>query len=384
MKIAVLSPSQKHLQDISAALLAGGHEVVCCDGGKSHVRSVAELEEPDLLIADGLCRDSGELAQVEYVASHHPETAVALMCSEQTPEYLVRAMRAGVREVLPSPVSAEALLAAVARLAARKRLTMPGRSGQVLAFLPCKGGSGATFLATNLSAELGRERKVLLVDLNLQFGDALSFVYDGRPPASIADVASEIGRLDASLLASAAVKVSTGFSVLAAPEDPSRALEVQPEHVDAILAVAAGCYDFILLDVGRTLDATTVRALDQAGRIFPVLTPTLPAVRNAEKLRRAFASLGYGPEKTRFVLNACDRGAEIGRDKVQRTLGGTPVIALADAAREVTGSINRGEPLVRTQRAHPLARQIVELAQELDPQPAQPRSLSFARIFRKA
>ncbi|HEY0825508.1 MAG TPA: histidine kinase, partial [Ramlibacter sp.] len=63
MKIVVLSPSQKHLQEIAATLLAQGHEVVRCEGGKSHLRSVAELEEPDLLIADGLCRDSGELAQ---------------------------------------------------------------------------------------------------------------------------------------------------------------------------------------------------------------------------------------------------------------------------------------------------------------------------------
>ncbi|MDE2605393.1 MAG: AAA family ATPase [Burkholderiales bacterium] len=384
MKIAILSPSQKHLQDVAATLAAEGHEVVRCEGGKSRLRDVAETHEPDLLIADGLCRDTGELAQAEYVTARHPDMAIALMCSEQTPEYLVQAMRAGVREVLPSPVSPQLLLEAVARIALKRRMQEGGRSGQVVAFVSCKGGCGATFLATNIGVELARERKVLLIDLNLQFGDALSFVHDGRPAATLADVAGSIGRLDASLLAASTVKVAPGFGVLAAPEDPTRALEIQPDHVEAVIALAARHYDFVLLDLSRTLDPAGIRAFDLASRVFAVLTPTLPAVRHADKLRQVFSSLGYPADKTRFVLNAWDRSAEIGREQVQRSLGGAHVLTLGEDAREVTGSINRGEPLVQSHRSHPLSRQIIELAQELAPQPAPHKRLSLGSIFRRA
>jgi len=39
-----------------------------------------------------------------------------------------------------------------------------------------------------------------LFDLNLQFGDASLFVSDQRPAASVASVAQQMHRLDASLL----------------------------------------------------------------------------------------------------------------------------------------------------------------------------------------
>ena len=101
-------------------------------------------------------------------------------------------MRAGVREVLPSPVTAPALEAAVSRVAAKLAGAPSRKIGKILAFMPCKGGAGATFLATNLGWQLAETKSVLLIDLNLQFGDALSFVHDGTAPSTLADVAKEI------------------------------------------------------------------------------------------------------------------------------------------------------------------------------------------------
>ena len=128
-------------------------------------------------------------------------------------------------------MSAPALEAAVNRMAAKLAGLRGQTTGQVLAFMSCKGGSGATFLATNLGWQLAESKSVLLIDLDLQFGGALSYVSDGRPSSTIADVAHDISRLDASFLAASAVKVTPSFSILAAPEDPSKAMEVKPEHV---------------------------------------------------------------------------------------------------------------------------------------------------------
>lgn len=381
LKIAVLSPSRTHLADIARILQQDGNLVTSIEGGKSHLRSTAEREQPDILIADGMCCDVEELVQAEHVTTHFPGTAVVLMCSSHTPEYLLHAMRAGVREVLPSPVPPDALRSAIRRIAAKLRKPESVQA-EVFAFLPCKGGAGATFLATNVAWELAQERKVLLLDLNLQFGDALAFLYDGRPAATLADLTSDPARLDASLLAASAVKITPNLSVLAAPDDPGQALEIQPEHVEAVLATAMRNYDFVLVDLWRTLDTATIKVLDRCTRAFPVLQPTLPAIRHAVKLRQVFQSLGYAPQKIQFVLNGCDRGAELGVDHVQRSLGAA-VIPLAEAGREVTASINHGEPLVHAARTSVLARQIIEFARTLDPQPEQQRGL-FNRIFRRA
>ena len=156
----------------------------------------------------------------------------------------------------------------------------------MLAFISCKGGSGATFIATNLGYALaaGGHKRVLLIDMNLHFGDASLFVSEHKPLATLSDVAHQIHRLDPSFLASSTLSILPNYSVLAAPEDPAHASEVLPEHVDAIIAQARRQYDFVVLDVGRNLDAVSVRALDHADMIFPILQTTLPYIRDGKRV----------------------------------------------------------------------------------------------------
>jgi pilus assembly protein CpaE len=384
MKVAVISPNPNHLQQIAAVLDASGHSAVLFDGGKTRMREVAENEQPQLMLVDGMCCDPEELAPVEYVTTHHPGTAVILLCATQSPEFLLNSMRAGVREVLPSPPQAAALRAAVARVEAKLagggRL---GRQGKVLAFMPCKGGSGATFLATNLGWQLAETRSVLLIDLNLQFGDALAFVHDGKPASTLADLTKDIGRLDATLLAATSVKVAPNFSVLAAPEDLAHAMEIKPEHIDQILAVAIANYDFVLLDMPRALDTLAIHALDRAHRIYAVMQAGLTAVRHAAKLLEVFRSLGYPPEKTELIVNRFEKGSEIGIEEVHRTLGKVRVNTVPNSYKEVNASINHGDPLVKVLRTNAVARQLAELAAALSPRQEDNRGL-LGRLFRRA
>ena len=383
MKIAVISPNKTHLQEMGRVLEANAHVAVLIDGGKSKMRVIAEQEQPDLMIVDGMCCDPHELVQIEYVTTHHPKIAVVLLCATQTPEFLINAMRAGVREVLPSPPATDALEAAVNRIASKLTGGHGKRAGKILAFIPCKGGSGATFLATNLAYQLAETKSVLLVDLNLQFGDALSFVHDGKPASTLADVAQGINRLDASFLAASTVKITPSYSILAGPEDLSKAMEVKPEHIDAILGLALTQYDFVLLDISRSLDAMTIKALDRAYRIFPVLQAGLPSLRNAHKLLTAFKSLGYQADKIEFIVNRFEKGGDINLDDIQRTLGTSNLRTVPNSYKEVNTSINHGNALAKDGRSSVLIKNLAEFAVSLSPKTEESRSL-LGRLFRRA
>lgn len=383
MKIAVISPSKTHLREMGRVLEANAHSAMLIDGGKSKMRVIAEQEQPDLMIVDGMCCDPNELVQVEYVTTHHPKIAVILLCATQTPEFLINSMRAGVREVLPSPVTTDALEAAVNRIAVKLTGGQGKRAGKILAFIPCKGGSGATFLATNLAYQLAETKSVLLVDLNLQFGDALSFVHDGKPASTLADVAHGINRLDASFLAASTVKITPNYSILPGPEDLSKAMEVKPEHVDAILSLALTQYDFVLLDISRLLDSLTIKALDRAYRIFPVLQAGLPSLRNAHKLLAAFKSLGYPAEKIEFIVNRFEKGGDISLDDIQRTLGTPNLRTVPNSYKEVNTSINQGSALSEDGRSSVLTRNLADFALSLSPKAEESRSL-LGRLFGRA
>lgn len=383
MKIAVISPNKNHLQDMGRVLEAQSHSLVLIDGGKTRMRHVAEQDHPDLMLVDGMCCDPHELVQVEYVITHFPKIAVILLCASQTPEFLINAMRAGVREVLPSPVSSEALQAAVSRIAA-KLGGVPGRgTGKILAFMPCKGGSGTTFLASNLGYQLAETRSVLLIDLNLQFGDALSFVHDGKPTSTLADVAHDISRLDASFLAASSVKIAANFSILAAPEDISKSMEIKPEHIDAILSLAVTQYDFVLLDMSRTLDTLSIKALDRAWRIYPVLQAGLPGLRNANKLLAVFKSLGYPQEKIELIINRFEKGSEISLEDMERSLGTSNLHTVPNSYKEVNTSINHGDALAEVTRSNAVTKNLAEFALSLSPKQEESRSL-LDRLLRRA
>lgn len=383
MKIAIISPSKTHLEEMGKVLEAQSHAVILVEGGKTRMRQVVEQEQPDLMVVEGMCCDPNELALVEYITTHHPKVAVILLCATQTPEFLINSMRAGVREVLPSPATPAALEAAVSRMAAKLQGFLSPAAGKVLAFMPCKGGSGATFLATNLGYQLAETSTVLLIDLNLQFGDALSFVSDGKPASTVADVAHDISRLDASFLMASTVKVAPNFSLLAAPEDVSKSMEVKPEHIDAILGLAVNLYDFVLLDVGRNLNTLAIRALDRAHRIYPVLQAGLPSIRNANKLLAVFKSLGYPASKTELIVNRFEKSGEIGLNEIQRSLGSVTLLTIPDSYKEVNTSINRGTPLVEISRTNPVAKCLADLALSLSPRQDQSTTF-FGRLFRKA
>lgn len=383
MKIAVISPNPQHLQDIGRVLGAGAHETLLFDGGKSRMREVADKENPDVILVDGMCHDPHELSHVEQVTANHPATTVLLLCSSHAPEFLLQAMRAGVREVLPSPVAADALHAAIERVAAKLKGKQP-RKGKVLSFMSCKGGSGATFLATNLGWQLAQESSVLLIDLNLQFGDSLSFVHDGKPATTVADVARDIYRLDASLLAASTVKLGAGYSVLAAPEDLARAVDVRPEHVSAILDLAVGQHDFVLVDLPRCLDPMAIAALDRSWRIYPVLQPALPDLRNASRLLQAFRALGYPDERFELIVNRYDKAGEIGLEEIQRSLGVDRISPVPNAWRDVHASINHGDPISRKARGGSVARQLDELARSLRPRTEDNNRGLLGRLFRRA
>jgi pilus assembly protein CpaE len=355
---------------------------VLTEGGKDKLRRAADKDAPELMLVDGICGDPGALAEVGDLTTRHPHIAVVLLCAGCSPEFLLDAMRAGVREVLPSPVGAAELAAAINRIGGKLRGAQARGAGKVLAFVPCKGGSGATFLATSLGYQLAETRSVLLVDLNLQFGDALSFVHDARAPSTLADVARAIGRLDASFLAASTVKVAPNFNIIAAPDDHAEALEITAAQVDALLALAVLHYDFVLVDVGRPIDTLGIKALDRADLIYPVLQARLPFIRNAKKMLAIFKSLDYGPDKIELIVNRFDRKGPIGIAEIERTLGKFAIRTVPNSYRPVSTAIDHGEPLMAGTRSDLVLRELAGLAGVLSPRPQDARSLLQRLLWR--
>ena len=369
LKVAILSRNPETLKNLSDHLATddGSIQLQIWPAGATHLAAMVEQEQPGVLLLEAQGGREDELQGMDRIMAYHPEMAVILICVQQQPEFLLSAMRMGVREVIQMPVTGPALQQAIGRI--RDRISWrsaPRTQGQVLAFLPSKGGSGSTFLATNLAYALGAEKKhVCLIDLNLHFGDAALHVSEHAPSVTVVDLVAQIQRLDGALLESSMLRIAPCFDLLAAPDSPENAIDVRPESIERLIAVARGCYDFVVLDVSRTLDANAVKALDCADAIYLTLQQTLPFIRDAGRLLRIFASLGYPREKLRLLVNRFEKSSEIGLPDVERTLGQKVVKTIPNSFSAVAESINHGRPLIDLAPRNPVARALRELAGDL-------------------
>lgn len=333
-------------------------------GESVQLAALVEQEHPQVLLLedDGLVEN--ELDALGAVIDRSPDLNVILISGRQTPEFLLGALRAGVREVIPLPVSIESLRESMDGI--RQRLAAgrtPRPQGRIMAWMSSKGGAGATFLATNLAAALAASgKRVCFIDLNFHFGEASFYVSEARPDKTIADVLQQIQRLDGPLLESSMQRVAPNFWLLPAPESPETMGEIPPRGIESLLNVARANFDFVILDVHRSLDSHTISALDKADEIHLVVQMTLPFLRDATRLLRVFGSLGYARERVKVLVNRFEKKSDISLKELEQTLDVRGPSTVPNSYAAVAIAINQGRPIVELAPNNPVSRALRELA----------------------
>jgi len=243
-----------------------------------------------------------------------------------------------------------------------------GKSGaSVTAFLPAKGGSGATFLATNAAAALAaRGQRVAIIDLNLNLGDAAMFLTDETPMRSIADVCQDIDRLDGDLLEASMTRSNDHLWILPAPESPEAGIDIEPAAIDRIIELARERFDHVVIDAGRVLDARILRGLDAAQTIYMVMQLALPYVHDAKRLKLMFEGLGYASNKLRVIVNRFERGTDIGIGDVEASLQMPVSLKVPNDFKTVTYAINHAIPVFEHRKRGAVIDAIAALSNQID------------------
>jgi pilus assembly protein CpaE len=356
-------------------------------GGARQLSTVIQQEQPDAVILDLSATDERAFEQIEAATLRLPGVLVLLVSPDGSLASLRRAMRAGVRDVLPAPLDDHTVQLALDYL--KESMSIHARvvnnQGALHAFVPAKGGRGCTFVVTNLAYQLSTSgKRVLVIDLNLYFGEAATYLSDGKAEASVVDLARQSHRLDASLLQASVLKTHERLHVLGAPELPYQLEAVTPETVTAVLALARSEYDFVLLDLGRTLNPATVKALDLAERIHLVVGQTLPALNDARRMAQVFEGLGYPSSKVHLVLNRYSKSSPFSVEQVASATRHPVARTLPASDAAVQASINQGIPLAELAPRDPVTRALQDWVQEFSPVTVQASRARWLPRFARA
>jgi pilus assembly protein CpaE len=321
------------------------------------------LDAFDVLIVDALSSHDAELPVVAQLCQKHKHLSCILVTPDASPDTLIAAMRAGFRDVLNWPLERRALGDALVRLEAQ-RLKTNTHTTEIVSFMSCKGGVGTSFIAANVADAIAnvKKKRVLMIDLNQLFGDAAFLVTSETPPSTLPQLCSQIDRMDHAFFDASVLHVSDTFHILAGAGDPVKAAELKEDRLEWILGVASPRYDFVIFDLGQTINPISMLALDRSDQIHIVLQASMPNVRAGRRLQEILGSLGYAPERMRLLLNRYSRHEERARAALEQVLGTRPFQVIPDDAAAVADAINQGLPILRTTPKSGVSRSLQTLA----------------------
>ena len=311
-----------------------------------------------ILLLEGVNQEK-DFALIRQLVAACPETAIISAAADASPATILGSMRSGAREFLQLPVVPEELETVLNSIKEFSAAGASKRSGRTVAVFSAKGGTGVSFFSTNLAAAMGLP--TLLIDLNLQAGDAASFL-GLETKYSLADFVHNRARLDDALMTSLVTPHSTNLSVLAAPLEAHEAEDIKPEDVSEILHLLKQRYEYLVLDLPHTFDPVTVAALDLADDILVVLTLDIPGIRGAKRALKVFDRLDYRHDKVHVVVNRWSKGIDVQLQKVEAHLGEQLIGFVPNDYRKVMDSINLGRPLVQTDPSSKLTLEIRRIA----------------------
>ena len=305
--------------------------------------------------------ESDDLAALETWLRQRPQLNVLLLSEDNSKSMLMRAMRAGVREVLPLPLDPDELAQSLKRLSERSALIRQNatpqpsgdtdaaspRSGQLVAFMGCKGGTGTSFIAANMAHILAREfdKKCAFVDLDLQCGDASFYLGSGTNQHSLGDLTRQIDRLDAPLLLSCLHAVTPKLNLLAAPHALENAIAISAQDIEKVLTLVRGFHEHTLVDLPQHLSALTLKVLDMADTVFIVMQSQTQDVRDAQRLVKTLGALGLDDAKLHLLVNRHKTGGWVGMDDLQRAVGLTAQHIIPNGPEWVEEALHTGQPL---------------------------------------
>lgn len=343
----------------------------------SEALRLTELLRPDIALMDVSMPDIDGIKTAELLSFRAPNTSVIMMSVENTSENMTRAMLAGAKSYITKPFSASELTSTIFNVyhkETRKREIIGSpltpihdqekkSSATVISFFSSKGGVGKTTTAVNLAVDLCKSKsaKVLLMDLNLQFGDIASFL-NLVPKRTITDLAQN-NSIKEEDIRFHILNHSSGVDVLAASTRPEYAEMVKTEHIQQIIEEIKHHYDYIICDNTSHFDDISLTSLEIASEIWVVIGMDIPAIKNTKLSLEVLNSLEYS-EKVKLILNKFDKRIGIRIKDIESSLG-KRINYMMPYEEQLISILNKGIPFIEALPRSESAQEIKKMVKDL-------------------
>ncbi len=361
IKIIVADDVQEMREMIEKMLMTSSldYELIgMCENGYEALE-LMKKKRADIVLMDINMPVMNGLEATQMIADQFPQTRVIMMSVQHESEYLKKAMLAGAKAYIMKPVDMDELIDTITTTYERYHyldtapvLTSSVHKAQIVSFFSAKGGVGKSMLALNSSLIIHEKfnKKVLLIDLDLQFGDIALMVnkqnemtikemFDDSPITSIEDMKPYL------------FKYKENCDMLFAPKDPESAEYISKEQIKSILEILKKHYDIIIIDTGVNYDEVTLNALDLSDQVIIVSSLEVTGLKNTKLSLRVMQSLNYDSSKVKLLVNMAQDKFGVTKANVQKAFTFEVIGYIPEDIKLVRNSINTGVPLIASKNS---------------------------------
>jgi pilus assembly protein CpaE len=324
--------------------------------------------------------------QVAAIREHTRAPIILVASGGESAAMLEQALEHDVADVLLLPQMTHTVVFSIRKAShARRQLQTAAHRGRVITVFSPKGGTGKTVVSTNLAVTLAKNegKRTLLLDLDLQFGDA-AIMLGLEPTKTIYDLVVAPGELDSEKLAGYVTKHQCGLDVLAAPLRPEDAELIVESKVTALIEVAKTSYDAIVVDTSPFFHGPMLATLDRTDELLVLCGLDVPTLKNVRLALQTLEMLSFPASRIRYVMNRTNANVGLSTREVEAGLKVKIGFELP-TDRAVQVSVNRGEAVVLAEPRSEFSKGIAAIAKHVAPATTavkkveRKRLLSFAK-----
>lgn len=312
-----------------------------------------EKQQTDIVLMDINMPVMNGLKATEVISEQFPSVIVIIMSVQSESEYLKRAMFAGAKEFIIKPFNMNILIDTINATYTKNKVVKKAetkeessnKKAEVLTFYSSKGGVGKSILAVNSAITLSNtfNKKTLLIDLDLQFGD-ISMLINRPLEKTIIDLIDD-GKLNSyENMKEYFCEYDENLDILLAPRKPENAEYINQELLEKMLKILVSEYDYIIVDTGVNFSDETLYVLDISKYILFITTMDIISLKNSKLGLGVMSTLNYDKEKVKLVVNCATTKFGI-RDYDVKSVFKEDVFKIISEDRKIAiTSVNNGIP----------------------------------------
>lgn len=337
-------------------------------------RIIVLIEPQDSLMQDQLVNYISQIKKIQV-------TAPIIFLGQTKDITLIRELfRAGIDDYLSIPeeledlekvleTSIQTLKRNINKLEMEKSKSQTG-AGTVFSFYSAKGGVGTTFISSNFANVLAmhaKDKKVLLIDLNLQFGGVQSLFHLDHN-RDIADLKPVLQELSESQIHNVTFTMEdSGLDILFSPSSPEEFEQFQSEDIDLLINACKLYYDVIILDLPKELNEISVSGLNNSNFIYYVTQlerPTIEVMLSVCDVLERYQLIKN--DNVRLVVNQFSKKNDITLEDLQKMCKFQVVGTVAEQYKVLQNYLNIGSPIHQSSQKikRGLGQDIFKMAEE--------------------